>query len=435
MKKSKNIFLKSAFILLIGGMFTKLLGFIVKVYYTRLIGTQALGLLSIVMPVYSLLLTIANFNINTAISKRISNKNSSKKVLISSIYIMFILNVILIILGLLFSRFISYNLLKNKDTYYPIVACLITLPFISIGYIVKGYFYGKQNVLPHMISNVLEQLFRFIIIFSFLPKVIKYGNVIVVTILILFNVLSESFSVLILYLFLPKKFNIKTNDIKPDLFEINSLLSISIPSISGRLLCNVIYFMEPIILTNIMLYKGFSNSYIVSEYGIYHTYAISLLLFPSFFINAISSSLLPEISRLYNEKNIILIKRRIYQAITISFIVGLLCSIFIFFNRYWLLKILYDTSLGADYLKILCPFFILFYLEAPLSSVLIALDKIKISTFISVSGSIIKIIIMTLCLLFNIGIYSLIVSEIINLIYVILFNIYTIKKSSIFNKI
>ena len=112
--------------------------------------------------------------------------------------------------------------------------------------------------------------------------------------------------------------------------------------------------------------------------------------------------------------------------------VGLLCSIFIFFNRYWLLKILYDTSLGADYLKILCPFFILFYLEAPLSSVLIALDKIKISTFISVSGSIIKIIIMTLCLIFNMGIYSLIVSEIINLIYVILFNIYIIKKSSIF---
>ena len=39
--------------------------------------------------------------------------------------------------------------------------------FISIGYIIKGYFYGKQNTLPHMVSNVVEQLFRLLIILTF----------------------------------------------------------------------------------------------------------------------------------------------------------------------------------------------------------------------------------------------------------------------------
>ena len=43
-----------------------------------------------------------------------------------------------------------------------------------------------------MISNVIEQLFRLIIISIFLPKLVKYGPIISVTTYILFNILSES---------------------------------------------------------------------------------------------------------------------------------------------------------------------------------------------------------------------------------------------------
>ena len=111
---------------------------------------------------------------------------------------MFILNTIIITLVLLLSKYISNNLLKNPNTYYPLIACLFTLPFISIGYIIKGYFYGKQNTLPHMISNVIEQLFRLTIISIFLPKIVKYGPIISVTTYIVFNILSPTPSAFIL---------------------------------------------------------------------------------------------------------------------------------------------------------------------------------------------------------------------------------------------
>lgn len=373
-------------------------------------------------------MSIANFNILVSISKRISSTNNTKKVIINSCFIMLILNIIVISLGLLLSKTISINLLKNKDGFYPLIACLFTLPFISIGYIIKGYFYGKQNTLPHMISNVLEQLFRLTIISILLPKIIIYGPLISVTTYILFNILSESFSIIIFLFFLPKNKKINKEDIKLDFQETKEILNISIPSISGRLLGNIGYFFEPIILTNTLVKKGLNISYITKEYAVYNTYSIGTLLFPSFFIAAISNALLPEISYNYEKRNIKQVKRRTYQALILSLLVGIICTTFIYLVREPLLQILYKTSEGIDYIKILAPFFILFYIEAPLSTILIGINKVKTCTIISTSGMIIKLLSMYILGLLKFKIYSLIYAEIINIIYVTLLSIITLKK-------
>ncbi len=341
---------------------------------------------------------------------------------------MFILNTIIITLGLLLSKYISNNLLKNPNTYYPLIACLFTLPFISIGYIIKGYFYGKQNTLPHMISNVIEQLFRLTIISIILPKLIKYGPIISVTSYILFNILSESISIIVFLFFLPKNKHITKEDLKLDYQETKEILNISIPSISGRLLGNIGFFFEPILLTSILSYKGLSITYITQEYAIYNTYAIGTLLFPSFFISAISNALLPEISSNYEKKNIIQLKRRINQSLLISFLVGLLCTTSIYILKEPLLNTLYHTNKGINYIKILSPFFILFYLEAPLSTILIGMNKVKTCTLISTTGIILKLIIIAILGILNLKIYSLIIAEIINIIYITLLNYLSVSK-------
>ena len=424
----KNNFLKSTIILLIGGFLTKILGLIIKIIFTRILKSDGISLYSFIIPTYSLLMTIANFNIQLSVSKRISSYNRSKKTIINSCYIMFILDLIIVISMFFLTKPISLYLLKNKDTYYPLLACSLTLPFISIGYIIKGYFYGKQNVTPHMISNVLEQILRLIIISYFLPKLIKYGKIIMVTSLILLNIITETFSILILLIFLPKKFNIKKTDLSFDKSESLEICRISIPSITGRIIANIGYFLEPILLTNILLLKGFKLSFITKEYGIYNAYAISTLLFPSFFISAISNSLLPEISKLYTNKNYKLVKKRIKEAITLSLAIGITCTLFIFIFSNKLLYFLYGNNLGTKYIKLLSPFFILFYLESPLATTLTALNKIKTCTYISISGIIIKLLSMIILMYLGFNIYSLVISEIINIVYITILDYISLKK-------
>lgn len=363
-----------------------------------------------------------------SISKRISSNVNSKKVLINSCYIMFFLNIILILTMLIFSKYISINLLENKKTYYPLIACSLTLPFISIGYIIKGYFYGKQNMTPHMISNIIEQLFRLIIISLIINKIKRYDSTITITIYILLNILTESISITIFLFFLPKNKIIKKEDLKIDYQETKEILSISIPSITGRLIGNLAFFLEPIILTKLLTNNNMSISYISQEYAIYTTYVINTLLIPSFIINAISNSLLPEISNHYSKKNYKLLKKRITESLTLSLIIGITCSIIIYFLASPLLKLLYNTNKGINYLKLITPFFFLYYLESPLTSILTGINKIKKVTLISTSGIMLKLFLTTILCLLNLGIHSLIISEIINIIYVTTSNLITLKK-------
>ena len=425
----KNKFLESTIILLIGGFVTKCLGFIIRIVYTRMVGSDAISLYTIVTPTYSLLLTIATLSLPIAISKLIAEeKVSSKKILVSSSVITLILNVVVIFLMLFCSKFIAVNLLKEPRAEILLIAMSLTFPFVSISSIIKGYFYGKQKMIPHTISNVIEQIVRIALIYLVIPPLIDKGVVYAVMGLILLSIASETASIITFLFFLPRKFTIKKEEIKPDLGTIKNILNISLPTVSSRLIGNIGFFLEPIILTNILLYSGYSNNYILAEYGAYNAYAISLLTMPSFFIMAISSSLVPEISKFYANKDYKMVKRRYNQAIVISFIIGLFFSLIILFNRNFLLNTLYNTTAGSNYIFVLAPFFVLFYLEGPLVSTLQAIGKANETMKITLLGIIIKLSVMAILSLCHIGMYSLVIAEIIDIIFVVFMNMKKMHK-------
>ena len=90
--------------------------------------------------------------------------------------------------------------------------------------------------------------------------------------------------------------------------------------------------------------------------------------------------------------------------------------------------VLYKTTNGYKYLKILLPFFIIFYLETPLLSILQSLDLEKTVFKITTQGIVIKYISLISLILLVVGFMSLIYSEIINIVFVILISIYYLRK-------
>ena len=425
----KNKFLQATFILMIGGLITKLLGFAIRIIYTRMVGSDAINLYSLVMPTYSLLLTIATLSLPVVISKLISEqKTKSIKIISSATIITLILNSIVIILIYFTKDFIAGTLLNDKRASVLLMSMALTFPFVSISSILKGYFYGKQKMIPHTISNIIEQIVRVILIFLIIPTLVNKGIVYSVMGLILISIASELASILTFLFFLPKKFKITKNDLKPDRKTAKEILSISVPTVSGRLIGNIGFFFEPILLTNILLFAGYSMDFILNEYGAYNAYTISLLAMPSFFISAISSSLLPEISKYFYHKNIEMVKRRLKQAVILSFIVGGIASAFIYLFRVPLLSSLYNTTKGSEYIEILAPFFVLFYLEGPLQSVLQAIGKAKTSMFITMAAVITKLITMSVLSLCHIGMYSLVIAEIIDIFIIVILCVKAIRK-------
>ena len=424
----KNLFIKSPLILILSGFLTKILGFIIKVIYTRIIGEYGISLYSIAVPTYSLLLTIATLAIPISISKLVSeNKGRSIRILTSAAFLIISINLVLVFVIFLTKDFLAVNLLKEPKASPIIMAFALTLPFVSISSVLKGYFAGKQNMVPHATSNIIEQIVRLIIILVVLPILKRKSDMLAILGLILLTIISEISSIIVFLFFLPKKINFNTK-ILPSKKITKDILDISIPTVSGRIIGNIGYFFEPIILTNLLLFSGYNNSYILSEYGAYNAYSLALLTMPSFFIGAIATSLLPEISKFNGNNNLKMVKRRIHQSIIFSLIIGIFFSLLIFIFRDKLLFSLYNTTKGSDYIKVLAPFFVLFYLEGVLTSSLQALGYAKVTMNITLYGVIIKLFIMAILSLCHIGIYSLVIAEIINIFFVVFFNFKYLKK-------
>ena len=425
----KENFIKSTIILLIGGFFTKILGMIIKIIMSRMIGADGLGLYMIILPTFSLFIGLSQFGMPTALSKLIAeDTKNNKKLFFSILFVVLCINIISISLIILFAPVLANKLLHNSDTYYGILAIALVIPFTSISSICRSYFFGKEKMLPHVISNIIEDIVRLLLMIIGIPFFKDKGLNIAVCYIILLNIISEGISILVLFLFLPKRVIITKRDLRPSKVYIKESLSIGIPNTTGRLIGSIGFFLEPIILTSVLLYIGYSKNFITREYGILSGYVMPLLLLPSFFTNSISQALLPVISKEYTNGRIVNVKRKIKHAIIISLMIGIPVTIFFIIFPTFFLKIIYHTTAGSSYIRILAPICLFQYIQSPLSSSLDAMGKSKDSMIGTLIGMVIRTFLLGLLSFLNIGLFGLIIAISINVLVVTFYDVVLVKK-------
>lgn len=426
----KNKFVTGTLILLTGGFLSKLLGFILKIIITRQIGIEGIGLYSLIVPTFSLFITIATFSFPIAISKLVSSpKRSSKKIIFSIIPVSLLLNLITLFIIFLISYPLANTFLKEPRLYYPLLSIGFTLPFIGLSSIIKGYYWGKQRMGIYILSNIVEQIVRIGLLIFIIPITLKRSLILTISIIILVNIISETSSIIVMILGLPKNMTLNKNDLKPHRKDIKDVMSISIPSTSSKIIGSIAHFLEPIILTNVLTYVGYSNEFIIKEYGIINGYALSLLLLPQFFTQSISTSLIPELSKNYSKKDIGMCKKRVKQIVSLSLLIGVTSTSLIFCIPEFFLNLIYNTTLGVPYIKILAPFLLLYFINTPISNALQAINKSKEAMYITIISSVIKLLVLSTLSFLKIGMYGLIISIILSLISSTYLETKTLKKA------
>ena len=427
MKKEK--FIISTVILIIGGALTKILGMLIRIIMTRIVGTEGISLYMLIFPTFSLFMCLSQLGFPVAVSKVVSEeKHNNKKVVFSIIPFSLMLNLVLMLVIIVLAPTLSTKLLKDPRCYYPILSIALVLPFDSLSSILRGYFFGKQRMFPHVLSHVFEQIVRMILIILIVPTLMNKNIVLAVSALVSVNIISEFSSILILFLFIPKNFKISSSDLKPDPRNVKDILKVSLPTTGGRLVGSIGYFLEPILLTLSTTILSINSSYIIKQYGIIEGYVMPLLLLPSFFANAISSALLPVISKLYVNNDIKRIKSKIKQATLISLSIGIPFTLVLIIFPNYFLNIIYHTNEGIKYIRILGPFFLLYYVQSILATTLQSINK---SNYIMTDNTIAIIIrsIITLlgCILW--GIYGFLLSICVNILVVTFLHYIHVKKA------
>ncbi len=422
-------FIKSTIVLIIGGLVTKLLGMVIRIITTRLIGLRGIGLYMLIMPTYGLFITIATLSLPVAISKLVAeNKRNNKNVILGIIPIAMIINIFFMIIVIILAKPISSILLQNKSLCTPILAMSITLPFITLSNIIRGYFFGKERMIPHVTSNIIEQLIRIGLIIGITSKLLEYGLIITITGLIFLNIISELLSIIILIFFVPKKITITKQDILPDKNNLKDIFKISIPTTTGRIISSISTFIEPIIITYVLLKTGYTAEKITTEYGIISGYVFPLVMMPQFLSSAIANALLPTISKYHASNNYKQIKKALKKAIGLSLIIGIFSTTILTIFPKESLKLVFNTTKGTNYLLIAAPIFLLTYIESPILSTLQAINKADIILKSSLIGAIIKSIVLFFTLYLNIKMYALLISILIQYLLIIIYQYKKIKQ-------
>ena len=426
----KNIFIKSVLLLMIGGLLTKIISMFIKIVLARLIGPEGMGIYMLISPTFTLLMALASLGFPVAISKLVAEeKKNSKNLVFSVTPISLIINIIIIIIMILSANFISNNLLNEPRAYYSLICISLVLPFISISSILRGYFFGKQKMFPHVLSNVTEDIARLIALIIGIPIFLKFGLSYAVAFVVLANIISELTSILILFFFLPKNFKISKEDLKPNKKNIKDVFSIGIPTTASRIIGSIGFFFEPIILTYVLIKIGYTNDFIVTEYGILNGYIMPLVLLPSFFTQAISQALIPSISKAHSKKNYDYINKRVKLAIFLSLLIGIPATIIFELWPEIPLNFIYNTNIGINYLKVLAPICLIHYIQAPLTACLQAMGKAKEAMNGTLAGTIIRIISLYIFSYMKIGLWGLIISSALNMFYVTIHQYLCIKKA------
>lgn len=424
-----NSFIKSTLILIIGGMITKILGMFIKIVTTRIIGTEGIGVYMLINPTMMLLITISQLGFSTSISTLVSSeKFNNKKLIFSCLPITIIINILIIIFMFFFSGFIANTLLNEPRCHLGLLAASLILPFISISNILRGYYFGKQRMLIHVITNIVEDIIRLILLIIGIPIFLLKGLDYAVAFIIITNIVSEISSILIFIFFIPRNTKIYKDDIIPKFSIIKKILNLSLSITGSRLIGNLGSFLEPIILTNILLKTGYSNHYIVNEYGILNGYVMPMLLMPSFFTMAISQAIVPVVSKHYSKGNKKEVKRKIKQAIFFSLVIGIPATILFMIIPDTLLKLIYNNIEGVKYLKIMAPLFLILYIESPLVASMQAMGKSFTAMKGTLIGTVIKLLILSFLSFLKIGFYGYITAILFNIIFVTIYQIYHIKK-------
>ncbi|MCM3242384.1 stage V sporulation protein B [Cytobacillus oceanisediminis] len=394
-------FLKGTMILLAAGLVTRVLGFINRIVIARFIGEEGVGLYMMAFPTMILVVTITQLGLPVAISKNVAEAEAKgdtakiKKILVVSLATTISLSIVFTPALILLAPLLSDTLFTDERTQLPLMAIAPIVPIIAISSVIRGYFQGRQNMKPAAYSQMIEQIVRISLIALMTKAFLPYGIEYAAAGAMLAAVIGELASLLYLMTTfkLKKKFRVRKQFFKfvsSGKSTFNELMTVALPTTGSKMIGSVAWFFEPIVVAQSLALAGVAAAAATKQYGALTGFAMPLLMLPSFITYSLSTSLVPAISEANSQNNMRLIEYRLQQALRFAFITGGLAVVVLYVLSDQLMEVMYGSSSGSHFIKLMAPFFLFYYYQGPLQATLQALNLARAAMINSLIGAAVK---------------------------------------------
>lgn len=406
----KSNIIKGTLILSCASILSRIIGFIYRIYLADILGEQLLGTYQLIFPIYVLCFTIYGAGMQSAISQVVATlmgKNNThskdeglnesvpkdrtpRTILLAGTILSFILALFLSIFINFNSKWLACNILMVPDCDIYLKLLTYLFPFCSISACICGYQYGLENAKPPAIAGIIEQITR--ILFVFIIQGFFSDKEICCQIAVYGLTVGEFFGFLYnMSTIKNKTFNKKKNKISlKESFKL--LLPVFISLTSIKLTISLLHSVESIFIPASLVKYGYTMNEALSVYGIYSGMAMPFIMFPATITMAISTMLLPAVSKAHSSGNKKQIKKLIRRTSYFCLVTGMAATVFFLLFGNICASLFFHNELAGRYLTVmsfLCPFL---YLNMTYSSILNGLGKPHMTFVITVVCTLIKIL-------------------------------------------
>jgi len=366
----KNTLKRNTLILTISGFFVKIIGFFYRVYIANTIGAEGMGLFQLVLPVYNLVLLGLTAGVGIAVSRLVAeetargrHRNSNRIAVVAGTAVF--VSAVFIVSILLFNLdFVVNYLVGDIRTKSALYWLLPSIPFIAGITALKGYFYGKQEMMPNAVSQVVEQAVKLIVIYVIADQFI-YGDFERKCLFATLGLIAgEIANVLVVYAaFLSRRMKKSAESgrglmRKRDIGK--AILKISLPITANRLILSLLGTVEFLLIPQRLEIYGLTSKEALVEYGKLTGMASPIISFPSMLTAA---------------QRIFAANRQISRSIRVTLVLGFLfTSLFVSFCNE-ISNIVYPGQNVGRMLFLLSFTGVFFYLQQTLLGILNGLGK------------------------------------------------------------
>lgn len=403
--------IKGTLILSAASILSRIIGFIYRIYLADILGEKLLGTYQLIFPIYVLCFTIYGAGMQSAISqvtatfsgrpdtsvddktsKHLKRKNNltSNNILLTGIIISLTLALSLSAIINLNSNWIACHILMVPDCDIYLKLLTYLFPFCSVSACICGFQYGLENAKPPAIAGIIEQFTR--ILFVFIVQGFFSDKEICCQIAVYGLTVGEFFGFIYnIYSLKNKTLTKRKNKISfNESFKVLFPVFISLTSI--KLTISLLHSVESIFIPAALVKYGYTTNEALSVYGIYSGMAMPFILFPATITMAISTMLLPAVSKAHSSGNKKQIKKLIRRTSYFCLVTGMSATVFFLLFGNTCANLFFHNELAGRYLTILsflCPFL---YLNMTYSSILNGLGKPHMTFVITVICTLIKIL-------------------------------------------
>ena len=405
----------------------RLLGFVYRIFLSRVLGAEGVGIYQVSLSVVGLLMTLTASGIPITVSRLMvkhsseRNEETSYKTVTAGILFCLVISVPIVSLLWFFPDAFSF-IFADERCMSVLRIMLPGIVITSLYAVIRGYFWGKKKFFTYSAIELLEEIVMLVAGVILVRKLtdtlsgVKYASYAVLISYIF------SFITAVIFFFIHKgKFSSPVAELKP-------LIRSSTPITIMRTTTSVINTLVAVILPVRLMLTGLTNSQAISQFGELTGMSIPLISIPSTLIGSIALVLVPELSSNYYTKNYITLRRNIEEAVKCSvFISSMIIPTFLSMGRE-IGIILYDNEQSGIYVSIACLIMFPMSITMITTSMLNSLNKERKTLLFYLIGA--TFLVLSIYFLPKyIGVYALIVGLFLSYLTTSILNLILLSKT------